>query len=293
MITWGNYRIHSISGGTFRLDGGAMFGVVPKPLWQKKTEVDAENRIPLDTNCLVIERTGESSPSQYLLVDTGMELSKFERTRAVSDKSLGWPIVDNLRRLGIQAEQITAVTFSHLHFDHAGGAVKRGDDGQVLVPTFSNARHYIQRDEWNDAVGDYPELFGSYYAHHLRPLEPFVEWVQGEAEIWPGVVVEQTGGHTTGHQVIRILNERGEAAIYTGDLFPTSAHLKPLWNMAYDQNQRQTRIQKIRLLRELAKSQAWLLFDHDPLYCGVRIADDGKGGWRLAIVGKSRFIQPG
>lgn len=255
-----------------------MFGVVPKPLWQRKTEVDADNRIPLDTNCLLIERLQPGHRSEYLLVDSGYGnyLSDKEREQLAAEGPV-WPLEMALSRMGLERSQIRHVTFSHLHFDHAGGAVMQVGDG--WSPTFPEAKHYIQTAEWTDAMDTSPELAGSYFRDHLRPLEPHTIFIEGSYELWPNLILERTEGHTSGHQLIRILNAEGRPALFTGDLFPTVAHLRPQWNMAYDQNQRVTRRKKVAILQEIQASSGWILFDHDPLLQGVRVREDARGGW--------------
>lgn len=259
----GNFNIASVSGGRFRLDGGAMFGVVPKPLWNRKSAADDFNRIQLDTNCLLIR-----SPEALILCDTGFgsKLSDKEKTHvdAVASESL----LDNLAKRGISRDDITHVIFSHLHFDHAGGATSSEDtvdESGGLQVTFPNATHVIQKREIDDALNGIPELEGNYYSPELEFLRNNANCliVEGDTELFPGIDVRQTGGHTFGHQTIWIQSDN-KCGVYLGDICPTSAHLNVFWTMAYDAYQLEVRRQKFALLSRIAETGTVLFFDHDP-----------------------------
>ena len=249
-----------------------MFGVVPKPLWQKQVPADEHNRIQLNTNCLLVE-----TPQLKILVDTGYgsKLSEKELRHIVGEA--GNPIVENLGRAGVAAEQIDIVIFSHLHFDHSCGATKRTDSGEI-VPVFSRARHIVQRLEWEDATSARPELAGSYETAELLALEKhgLLELVEDDHEVCSGVSVQRTAGHTRGHQIIKI-DSGGQQAAYLGDICPTSAHLKTFWIMAYDLFPGDVRRMKPLILQSMADSQTLLLFDHDPNIQAARLQRDDKG----------------
>ena len=283
MLSWGKYILRAISGGRFRLDGGAMFGVVPKPLWERQAPADEANRIPLDTNCLLVERPRANQDSEYLLIDTGFgNYRSSKESKQLAIEASPWPTRDALANLGIRVEQITAVTFSHLHFDHAGGAVYLDPATQSYLPTFPLAKHFIQRSEWEDAMGNFPELAGNYAPPQLLPLLPLIHWVDDECELWPDIQLQKTGGHSAGHQIIRIFDENAQQAVFTGDLFPTTAHLRPLWNMGYDQNQRLTRQLKRQLLIEFAEQGSLMLLDHDPQFQAMRVQQTDNEAWQHA-----------
>lgn len=255
----GNFELLSVSGGTFRLDGGAMFGVVPKVLWRKKAPPNARNYIVMDTNCLLV-RTGDHT----VLIETGYGPKASEKERNLFALEAGNPLLENLARHGIAAEEIDTVLLTHLHFDHAGGATLRDADGR-LRPTFPKARYVVQRAEWETATSDVPELEGSYPGENLLPLAEAnqLELVDGDVELRPGFRARTTGGHTRGHQAI-VLESGGETAVYLGDLCPTTAHLRRLWCMGYDLYPLETRRVKPQVLGQAA-DEGWLVFwDHDP-----------------------------
>jgi glyoxylase-like metal-dependent hydrolase (beta-lactamase superfamily II) len=280
----GDIRIRTLSGGAFRLDGGSMFGVVPKLLWQQKAPADAQNRIQLATNCLLIE-----TPDQRILVDTGYGSKLNEKRREQIDAESGDPLLHSLRSAGIEPAEIDVVIFSHLHFDHSGGATRFADQDQplskrpTLIPVFPNARHIVQQDEWEDATSDLPELAGTYEIEQLLVLQEhgLLELVQGDQQITDHVSVQQTGGHTRGHQIIK-LDSQGEQATYLGDICPTAAHLKIFWTMAYDQFPTDVRRIKLKLFQSMIDAHGWLLFDHDPQIHAARLRQNDRSQTEIA-----------
>ncbi len=179
----GEWRLDTVSGGAFRLDGGAMFGVVPKPLWEKALPADEQNRVPLATNC-VLGRDGRHT----VLIDTGYGPKLTDKEREIYAAEPGEPLLASLAMLGLQPADIDMVVFSHLHFDHTGGGV-RFDDHDRLTPTFPQARYVVQRREWDDATGGADELKGSYPLDNLTPLADAeqLDLIDGDVEILPGL----------------------------------------------------------------------------------------------------------
>ena len=194
----GDWQVDTVSGGPFRLDGGAMFGVVPKPVWEKSLAADEKNRIPMETNC-VLARDG----SQVVLIDTGYgsKLSDVERGRL--DAVPGNVLVENLARLGVAPEDVDTVVFSHLHFDHAGGGTRNSEQGEV-VPTFPRAAYVAGQQEWEDAMSGCAELRGAYPVENLSPIEQAgkLRLIRDGDAVAPGWIARQTGGHTRGHQAL-------------------------------------------------------------------------------------------
>ncbi len=170
----------------------------------------------------------------------------------------------NLAAVGVSPDEIDWVILTHLHFDHAGGATRRDDAGR-LCPAFPRARHFIQRAEWTDANGRIPELAGAYFRDDFKPLEDagLVELVEGDAEITTGVTAQLTGGHTRGHQIVRI-ESAGESAVLLADICPTSAHLPTFWTMAYDQFPLDVRRIKPVIMNDIVDHHRLALFSHDP-----------------------------
>jgi glyoxylase-like metal-dependent hydrolase (beta-lactamase superfamily II) len=273
----GDLRLTTISGGPFRLDGGAMFGVVPRPLWSRLIAPDDQNRIPLATNCVLIE-----AGTKKILIETGCGSKLPEKQRQIFATALGDPLVENLRQHGVEVGDIDSVILSHLHFDHAGGGTQQLPDGS-LRPTFPNAEYFVQRWEWQIATGNFPELRGSYPPENLLPLQASgqLRLVDGDVEIVPGVWAEVTGGHTQGHQAL-LIESRGETAAFVGDLCPTTRHLPQLWGMGYDVDLLQLRRRKRDLLGRIA-DRGWLaLWDHDPDLAAARLERDPRRDFAVA-----------
>ncbi|MEQ8790704.1 MAG: MBL fold metallo-hydrolase [Pirellulaceae bacterium] len=276
-MQFGDFTLQTVSGGRLSLDGGTMFGVVPKDIWQRYFTPDDRNRIAMDTNCLLI-RTG----GRNVLVDTGYGTkgTDVERERFAFEEAN--KLVDNLAAVGLAPEEIDTVILTHLHFDHAGGCTRTGADGRP-TPTFARARHFVQRAEWDDATGNVPELKGSYFPVDFQPLADagLLQPVDGDAEILPGVSVRRTGGHTRGHQVVEITSgdERG---IYLGDVCPLKTHLRIFWTMSYDQSLLDVRRVKPPLLQEIADTGSLALFDHDPDIRAARLTRGAKGDFEIA-----------
>jgi glyoxylase-like metal-dependent hydrolase (beta-lactamase superfamily II) len=267
----GNFQLTTISGGRYWIDGGTMFGVVPRKLWARVFPPDDQNRIAQATNCVLVQ-TGD----QNVLIDTGYGSKLDEKQRRIFDAEAGDPLIESLHAQGLSAEQIDVVVLSHLHFDHAGGATQR-HDGR-LKPTFPQARYVVQRREWVNATAEYPELRGAYPPENLLPLSSLkdsgrLQFIDGDGAILPGIRTQVTGGHTEGHQAI-FIESGGEAAVFLGDLCPSSRHLPTLWNMAYDVDTLQTRRTKPALLGQIADNGWWALLDHDPDAAAIRIQRD-------------------
>jgi glyoxylase-like metal-dependent hydrolase (beta-lactamase superfamily II) len=268
-ISIGDFQVEVISGGTFRMDGGAMFGVVPKVIWEKKIPPDARNRIPMETNCLLI-RTGEAT----ILIDTGYGTKGSPRERENFVLEAGDPLIEHLAAAGVTPGQVDTVILTHLHFDHVGGCTHLSESGE-LRPTFPHARHVVQRNEWEDATGRAPELRGAYFERDFVPLRNagLIDVVEGDVQIAPGITVHLAPGHTHGHQVV-LLESHGQRALYPCDLCPTASHLRTFWTMSYDQSLLEVRRVKPRWIGRAA-DEGWLLFfAHDMETRAARIRRD-------------------
>jgi len=273
----GDYCLHIVRAGPFHLDGGAMFGVVPKALWARRVDCDEHNRIPMAANCLLLR-----SAARHILIDTGYPLDLDERTRRHHGIDTLGGLITSLAALGLAPADIDTVILTHLHFDHAGGATRRDEHGN-LTPTFPRARHIVQRSEWLDAVADLPELAGAYFPDALRPLEAagLLELIEGDGEVAPGVRVEVTAGHTVGHQIVRITGGDDREALFLADLCPTAAHLPRMWCMAYDQQPLVVRRLKPHVLADAADRNALVIFEHDAQVTGAYLQRDDKREFTL------------
>jgi methylmalonyl-CoA epimerase len=256
--TVGDVELVSLYDGYFGLDGGAMFGIVPKPLWSAKSAPDARNRIPLAMRPLLV-----NGPKR-VIIDGGLgdkEAAKFHDIYAV-DRARH--LDHALEEAGLTAADIDVVLATHLHFDHAGGFTVRDASGQ-LRPRFPNARYVIRRGDWDDALSAGPRTRGSYVRDNFLPLldAGVVDFIATDEEIVPGVRVERTGGHCAHHQMVWI-ESGGQAAAYVADLIPTTAHLGEAWGMGFDVDPVTTATQKQSLIARAIERAALIFFDHDP-----------------------------
>ena len=277
-MKFGAFDIQPVTDGRFRLDGGAMFGVVPKVLWEKCCQPDEQNRISLGLNCLLI-RTGRKN----IIVDTGLgdkEDAEFQEMFAVERIPT---LRDSLKMQGLQPEDIHMVVNTHLHFDHAGGNTVR--ENGAIVPTFPRAKYFVQRGEYEDAARANERTRASYRRENFTPVAHVDQWefMDGETELVPGVSVVVTEGHTRHHQSIKIESE-GQIAFYLGDLIPTVSHLPLPYIMGYDLYPLQT-LETKRWVLDRALNENWLLvFEHDPRVLMGRVRKDIEGKFYLEEV---------
>jgi methylmalonyl-CoA epimerase len=254
----GDLEVFSLYDGFFRLDGGAMFGIVPRALWAQKIQPDDRNRVRLAMRPLLIRGV------RTMLVDAGLGDKESEKFRDVYGVERARHLDHALADAGVKPEDIDIVLATHLHFDHAGGFTMRDHRGQVR-PRFSRARYVVRRGEWDDATHPHERNRGSYLADNFLPLAEagVLELVSDDQTIMPGVRVRRTGGHTMHHQMI-VLESGGRRALYPGDLLPTTAHTGAAWIMGIDLHPADTLATKKAFLSEAAAGGALVLFDHDP-----------------------------
>ncbi len=253
-----------------------MFGVVPRPLWEKRIAPDARHRIPLGMRCLLVEHE-----SGLVLIDTGAwnkENEKFHDIYGVENAGTdgATQLEDGLRQLGVAVTDITLVINTHLHFDHAGGNTTRRADG-VIVPTFPNAKYVLQNGEYEYATHTNERTAASYFPHNFVPVHDagLFELVRGEKEIVAGISVVPTPGHVPHHQGVKLESD-GMIAFYAADLVPTVAHLPLPYIMGYDVEPLVTLESKRRILKSALDDQWLLVFEHDATIPWGRIAHDGK-----------------
>lgn len=269
MVTLGDIQVHVLSDGGFALDGGAMFGVVPRVVWEKTDPPDEKNRVALGLNVALIESGGKR-----ILVDTGMGDKWGEKESRMYRLDRAQTLLGSLHALGLAPGDIDVVVNTHLHFDHAGGNT-RMVEGKA-VPTFPRARYVVQMGEWEDATHPHERSRASYREENFVPLAESrqLDTVQGEVEIAPGVRVVPVGGHTAYHQMV-VVEGGGQTLAIPTDLLPTTSHLPLPFVMAYDLFPVGTLEAKRRLLERAAHERWLLLFYHDPRVALGRIKRDG------------------
>jgi glyoxylase-like metal-dependent hydrolase (beta-lactamase superfamily II) len=272
-MQFGDYRVEIVPDTEFRLDGGAMFGVVPRSLWSKVCPPDEHNRIRLNMNCLFIEAGRER-----ILVETGIGDKWSEKQAAMYGITRERPLSESLKAItGTSAEEITIVVNTHLHFDHAGGNTTLDEEGKAR-PAFPNARYFISRNEYEHAESPHERDRASYMPENWRPLSESgqLELKDAEYEVVPGLRMETVTGHSRTMQCVR-LERMGRTLYGFADLVPTRAHVALPWIMGYDLYPVETLEAKKRLLPQAARSRWLCLFYHDPEAPIGRITEeDGK-----------------
>lgn len=273
----GNFTIHALQAGGQKLDGGAMFGVVPKPLWEKRIPADERNRIQLGMRCLLVEH-----PSGLVLIDTGAgnkEEQKFKDIYGIENEGAEGrtSLEDALRQVGATPDDISIVINTHLHFDHAGGNTYHDERGEVQI-SFPKARYIVKRGEYDYATHPNERTAASYFERNYAPIVRAhkFEFVVREKEIVKGIRVVPTPGHTPFHQSVMI-DSGGERAFFLADMCPTSAHVPLPWIMGYDVEPLVTLETKRRIFHQ-AEAEGWLLvFEHDATVPWGNVEHDGKG----------------
>ncbi len=259
MMEIAGYELHSVETGRFRLDGGAMFGIVPKPLWERRIPADERNRIPLAMRCLLLKGQG-----RIILIDNGIGDKLSDKMKDIYGVDFSaYHLSRSLAALGVAPEEVTDVILTHLHFDHCGGST-RYENGR-LVLTFPNARHYVQRVHWEWATHPNLREKASFLQENILPIQEYGKLVliDGDTELFPGVHVHVVNGHTRGQQIVRISDDR-ETLLFMGDLVPTHAHVPLVWIMAYDIEPLVTLEEKQYWLQEALTGQWHLFLEHDP-----------------------------
>jgi glyoxylase-like metal-dependent hydrolase (beta-lactamase superfamily II) len=281
----GRLRCHTLEGGLQRLDGGAMFGVVPRPLWERRAPPDARHRIPLGLRCLLVEH-----PDGPVLVDTGVgdkEDPKFQDIYGIENAGSPGPTLleDALAEAGIAPVDVRVVINTHLHFDHAGGNTRLANlDASILDSAefgaelaFPNATYVVQRGELEFARHTNERTRASYFPKNFEPVSIANRWrlFNGDGEVVPGISLRLTPGHVPHHQCV-VVRDGGETAIFLADLIPTTAHLPLPWIMGYDLEPLRTLESKRRMLEDAVREEWRVVFEHDPRVASGRLVKHGK-----------------
>jgi glyoxylase-like metal-dependent hydrolase (beta-lactamase superfamily II) len=315
------YSWQLLRAGAFKLDGGAMFGLIPRAVWSRQVETDDRGRITVQHNCLLLERSGEGDGPRLVMIEVGTGEKMDARSRDIFALEDRW-LINALEEVDCPARDIGAVIVSHLHFDHAGGLTRLCRRGEKcdwepepgLAPletsdpvklTFPNAEVFTQRREWDDALANRSVMTRTYFRDHLDPLgdrirlvdspPPFLPGVvperdQGpatplaerETEILPGIFVFQVPGHTWGQQAVRFTDTQGRTVVFTPDVMPTAAHNGAAYNLAYDVEPYTSMITRRWFLAEAAANDWLLVLDHEPgPYPCRRVRADEKGWFQL------------
>lgn len=289
----GPYRVRPVPTGVFGLDGGAMFGTVPKVLWEKTNPADAHNRIEMEARALLLD--GAVSPEnpggngRRILIDCGIGgdfIAKYGEKLGVKFSEMysvaeGSGVEKSLKSLGLRTEDVTDVILTHLHFDHAGGATRERDG--KLVPTFSNARYFVQKANYETASNPNVREKASYYTPNFEPLVEanVLTLLEGPVdELLPGISVAITDGHTRGQQTVKV-TDGSTTLVYCGDLIPTSTHVRLAWVMGYDLHPLILIEEKRELLKPAAQGSWYLFFEHDP-YMDAALVQSAKDDFNVS-----------
>ncbi len=261
-LTW-------MDGGLNYLDGGTMFGPVPKVLWSRKYAVNDQNLIELTAHPILLQYQGKN-----ILIDTGLGKGKLDEKMkrnlgVVKESSL----TATLTEVGLAPEDIHLILMTHLHNDHAGGLTQWKDD--QLVSVFPNALIYTSAIEWNEMKNPNIRSKNAYWKENWEPVQKQVKTFKNQIEVLPGVEMIHTGGHSNGHAVIKI-TQKNDVILHMGDLMPTHAHLNPLWVLSYDDYPMDSIFAKKKLTKEALAHNYWFSFYHDAVYRLVKWDVDGK-----------------
>lgn len=270
-LTWGDVELVTVHDGLFGLDGGAMFGVVPRTLWEAQAPPDDRHRILLAMRPLVVE-----AEWGRMIVDCGAGDKMTARQRDIYALDRRRHLHHALAEVGLSGDAIDVVLPTHLHWDHFGGATTRHDGS--LAPRFRRARHIIRGAEWHDATHTHDRNRASYIPDDFLPLQDagVVDVFDGDRVIRPGVRVLRTGGHTGQHQIV-FIESSGRTAVFVADLIPTTAHIRDAWIMGYDLFPMETLAFKQRFIREAIDREYLIFFEHDPLVAAGYIREqDGR-----------------
>ncbi|MGD8189790.1 YtnP family quorum-quenching lactonase [Brevibacillus ginsengisoli] len=259
----GDFHLFWLQGGLTQLDGGAMFGVVPKALWSKRYPSNEFNQIPLRADPVLIQTQGKN-----LLIESGIGKNRLnekqKRNYGLAEEAR---IEDSLNELGLTTRDIDKVLMTHMHYDHANGLVSR--NGEELYSTFPNAAIYVQELEWEEMQSPNIRSRNTYWEENWKPIQSQVITFGENLEVLPGITMHHTGGHSYGHAIVQ-LESQGEKLLHLADILPTHAHQNSLWVMAYDDYPMTSIFAKEKWIKEGIRDHAWFSFYHDAIYRAVK-----------------------
>ena len=285
----GEYKLHSIETGTFWLDGGAMFGTIPKIMWQKAHQPDESNRIKLAMRALLIQGRNKNILVDCGLGDKGGE--KFVTLFNVDQKEMN--LESSLKKLGLTKNDITDVILTHLHFDHAGGAAEFKNGS--WHPNFSNATYYLQRENLITAQNPNPRERASYLPEIYQPLvqQDKIKLLDGDMKLFPGIDLVVSYGHTKAQQLVRVSDEK-TTLLYGGDIFPMRAHLPLPWIAGYDLQPLVMLDEKKKWLSDMVSQQGIIFYEHDPEVTSSKVKINSSGRFEAGRISlrSSYFFGP-
>jgi glyoxylase-like metal-dependent hydrolase (beta-lactamase superfamily II) len=278
-------KLHTIDTGLFKLDGGAMFGVVPRSMWERLTTPDSKGMCTWAMRCMLIE-----DGNKLILIDCGLGNKQEEKFFSHYQPHGEDTLTKSLNKLGFTESDITDVLLTHLHFDHCGGAIKR--EGDKLIPAFSNATYWSNEKHWDWAIHPNAREKASFLKENILPIQEsgqlkFVE--DGSTAIHPSVLIKTVSGHTES-MLIPHISYKGNTIVYAADLFPSRWHIPIPYVMAYDTRPLLTLEEKLAFLPNAAENNYLLFFEHDPTVelCSLQATERGvkeKECFRLAEIG--------
>lgn len=268
-LALGPHRLDALEAGTYALDGGSMFGIVPRPLWERRIAPDERHRVRLASRCLLVRTAGRT-----VLVGAGPGTWWSEKDKDLYGLEFHPSLFEELERVGTTPDEITDVIASHLEFDHAGGLVRRGDSGLELA--FPNASIHVQRRHWRWATTPSDRDAKSHRPEILETLADSgkLHFVEGATELYPRLFLVPSEGHTVGMQLVRLESDDGWL-VHCAALVPTSAHLEPAWHAAFDLYPLTVVEEKKMLVAEAMEDGGILMFEHDPVLAACRLAEEG------------------
>ncbi|PPA71685.1 YtnP family quorum-quenching lactonase [Jeotgalibacillus proteolyticus] len=268
-LQFGDWEIKWLDGGITNMDGGAMFGVVPKPLWSKKYPANELNQIELPTEPALV-----TIGDHRILIDSGVGHGKLnEKKKRNYGVTRECHIEQSLAELGLTCSDIDLICMTHMHFDHASGLTKLQND--TLVSVFPNAKIYTSKVEWDEIREPNIRSKNTYWEENWKPIQDQVITFEEEVTILQGLKMVHTGGHSNGHSIV-LMEQNGETLVHMGDLMPTHAHQNPLWVLAYDDYPMTSIDAKQKWVKEGIENNWWFTFYHDSFYRVLKWDESGK-----------------